>query len=107
MTDGVVRRWEASVRRDDFDDWIGTYRERVLPHVREMDGFRSVAFHANREGDPCRVTVLMEWDDMDAIRRFAGEDPAKAVVPEFMAKFLPECEASATFHDVLLVETKT
>ncbi|MEX0281647.1 MAG: hypothetical protein AB3N13_10740 [Arenibacterium sp.] len=102
----VVRRWEAKVARSDLSDWVATYRERVLPNVREIDGFESVTFLASREGDPAPVTVLMRWRDMDAIKSFAGEDPAKTVLPDFMARFLPDYDARATFHDELLLETK-
>ena len=56
--------------RADLDGWVSTYRERVLDHVKGVDGFQSVAFHAEREGDPCKVTVLMKWDDMGAVKQF-------------------------------------
>lgn len=104
MTGCVVRRWEARVARSDLDGWVATYRDRVLGHVRTVDGFQSVAFHAERDGDPCRVTVFMKWDDMDAVKRFAGNDPAKAVIPDFMQPFLLDTDKRATFHDEILFE---
>lgn len=102
----VVRRWEAKVVRSDLADWVATYRQKVLPNVRKIDGFESVTFLANREGDPASVTVLMRWRDMGAIKRFAGENPAKTVLPDFMARFLTDHDERATFHDELLLETK-
>ena len=107
MTGCVVRKWEARVARADLEGWVATYRERVLDNVKQVDGFQSVAFHANRDGDPCDVTVLMKWDDMDAIKRFAVEDPAKAVIPDFMQPFLVDADARATFHDEILLEART
>ena len=104
MTGRVVRRWEARVARANLDGWVATYRDRVLDKVKEVDGFQSVAFHADREGDPCKVTVLMKWDDMDAVKRFAGDDPATAVIPDFMQPFLIDADARATFHDEILLE---
>jgi len=92
------------MRRADIGAWLETYRARVLPHVKEVAGFRSVTFHAAREGDPCRVTVVTRWDDMGAVRRFAGDDPARTVLPDFMAPFFPDDGAEASFHDEVLLE---
>ena len=106
MSGCVVRRWEARVVRSDLDGWVATYRDRVLQNVKQVDGFQSVAFHAERSGDPCKVTVLMKWDDMDAVIRFAGDDPEKAVIPDFMQPYLIDCDPTATFHDEILLEAK-
>ncbi|GAB5449123.1 antibiotic biosynthesis monooxygenase [Gymnodinialimonas sp.] len=105
MSDVVVRKWEATVARANLAQWVQTYRARVLEAVRRVEGFRDVTFLAEREADPCRVTVLMTWESMDAIRRFAGEDPAKTVLPDFMVPFFATHDARATFHDRLLLET--
>ncbi|OAN75867.1 hypothetical protein A8B78_15615 [Jannaschia sp. EhC01] len=107
MSGPVVRKWEASIARADIAGWVKTYRDRVLDHVRAVPGFQDVTFLAERDDDPCRVTVLMTWDDMDAIRAFAGDDPAQTVLPDFMAPFFPDYDTRATFHDRVLVETAT
>lgn len=104
MSGCVVRRWEATVARDDLDGWVATYRDRVLDKVKSEDGFQSVAFHSEHEGDPCKVTVLMKWRDMEAVKRFAGDDPAKAVIPDFMQPYFIDADARATFHDEILLE---
>ncbi|WP_370401796.1 hypothetical protein [Sulfitobacter sp. JB4-11] len=106
MKDAVIRKWCATVRRADLDSWIETYRTRVLDNVKRIDGFRSVTFLAERETEPCPVTVLMEWEDMEAITRFAGDDPARAVIPDFMAQFFVNADAHAGFHDVILQEAR-
>ena len=106
MTGPVMRRWEAKVARADLDGWVETFRARVLTEMSKMDGFQSITFHAAREGDPCQVTVLSAWRDMDAIRAFAGDEPAKTYLPDFMAPFFAEHDGLATFHDVILMESR-
>ena len=107
MTGPVVRKWEATVARADVEDWVATYRERVLPGMRKVAGFRGVRFLVERDCDPCAVTVLTTFDDMDAVRRFAGDDPARTVLPDFMARFFPSFEKRARFYDLVLAETTT
>lgn len=104
MSGPVVRIWRATIARGDIDDWVATYRARVLPDMRRVEGFRGVRFLVDRTGDPCAVTVLTTFDDMDAVRRFAGDDPGRTVLPDFMARFFPSYDARATFHEQVLAE---
>jgi heme-degrading monooxygenase HmoA len=104
MTGAVVRRWEATIARRDIARWIDTFRDRVFPAMRAIEGFLGIRILAGREGDPCLVTVLTSWRDMHAVRRFSGDDPGRAVLPDFMAPFFADADARATFHDELMVE---
>jgi hypothetical protein len=72
--------------------------------MRDVEGFCGITVHAEREGDPCRLTVMTAWDDMEAVKRFAGQAPAKTVMPDFMAPFFPSYDGEATFHDEVLLE---
>ena len=104
MSEAVVRRWEATVARDDLNAWVETFRDRVLPNMRALDGFRDVTFLAKRDQDPCHVIVLTKWRDMAAIISFAGENAAKTVLPDFMARFFKTHDVVATFYDEILRE---
>ena len=106
MNGAVVRRWEATVARDDLTAWAETFHSRVLPKMRAVDGFRDVAFLARRDEDPCHVVVLTGWRDMAAVAAFAGQDAAKAVLPDFMARFFRAYDAEATFYDEILREDR-
>ncbi len=72
--------------------------------MSNVPGFRGISIHAERDTDPCRVTVQTTWDSMEAIQAYAGDDPAKAVVPDFMAGFLLEYDAEASFHIELMLK---
>ncbi len=106
MSRPVVRRWKASIARGDVEEWLDTFKARAFPHMRAVEGFLGIRILVSRQGDPCRATVLTSWQDMEAVRRYAGQDPARTVMPDFMAKFFPEYEAQATFHDEVMVELK-
>ncbi|MFD1158258.1 antibiotic biosynthesis monooxygenase [Roseovarius aestuarii] len=104
MSSAVVRRWEATVARDDLTACVETFRERVLPNMRAIDGFRDATFLARRDEDPAHLIVLTKWRDMAAVVAFAGDQAAKAVVPDFMAGFFKTQDAEATFYDQILRE---
>ena len=105
MTGAIARRWEGVVKRADLKDWVGTFRERVLPGMRAIDGWRGVSFLCEQTGDPCRVSVTTMWKDEAALRNFSGDNLTRAVVPDFMARFFVEYDADATLHTELFLET--
>jgi len=104
MSGPIVRRWEAKVPRGRIGAWLETFRSRALPGMKAMDGFHGISIQGALNGDPCEVTVLSTWEDETAIRRYAGEDTIRAVVPDFMEPFLVEYDPGATLHEELLLE---
>ena len=72
--------------------------------MQALDGFLNVTFLARRDGEPCQVKVQTRWRDMAAITAFAGETPAKTVLPDFMAPFFKTYDDEASFYDEVLQE---
>ncbi|QJF50847.1 antibiotic biosynthesis monooxygenase [Roseobacter ponti] len=104
MTDALVRRWEAVIARDDVDPWLSTFRNRVYPAMRAVEGFRGITVHTERGSDPCRIAVVTRWKDIAAVKRIAGDVPEKTFLPDFMVPFFPAWDKEASFHDEVLSE---
>ena len=64
----------------------------VLPELRRIAGHRGAKVLRRTEGNGTEFLVLTFWDSMDAIRRFAGADPERAVVE-------PEAQAVLSDYD--------
>ena len=105
MSGIVVRHWQAQVLRADLEAWIATFRARALPGMKAVEGWLGISIDAARTDDPCAVTVTTRWKDEAALRRYAGDAPAKAVVPDFMSPFLVSFDPEATFRDELVMES--
>ena len=105
MMADVVRRWEARAPMAAIDAWLAQFHERVIPNYLAAEGFRWVRVLVSQDGDPRCVTVLTAWDDMDAVKRFAGPNPDSAVMPEWVAKLMPDHDSFATHYDEVLAET--
>ena len=104
MTDAVMRKWEAQIARSDIPVWKEAFMARVLPVMRDIDGFGGISVLASQDSDPCKMTVLTRWKDMAAIKALAGDDPAKTYLPDFMEPFFPSYDERATFHDEVVLE---
>ncbi len=73
----IARTWFGTSRPDSGDAYLAHLESVVLPEIRQIDGHRGAYVLRDRRA----FQVVTLWESMDAIRRFAGDDPEVAVVP--------------------------
>ena len=99
----IARTWRARATEEGLERYRRHFEERVVPALEGIDGFRHARLLAAPSSDGLReILVISEWDDMAAVRRFAGEEPSRAVVDPEAAAALAGFEADATHHEVLV-----
>ncbi|HUP14754.1 MAG TPA: antibiotic biosynthesis monooxygenase [Acidimicrobiia bacterium] len=104
--DGViVRIWHGWASRDQLDGYPAHFRNRVVPVLRELDGFREATLLRREDGAFVEFTVLTAWTSMKAISAFAGQDPSKAVVEPEAVAALDHFDTHATHHQTMANET--
>jgi hypothetical protein len=88
----IARRWHGRVPNALAEEYLRLMREVALPDYRGTPGNRGAWCLSRVEGDVTHVEMLTLWDDVDAIRRFAGDDVAVAKYYDFDDDFLLEKE---------------
>jgi heme-degrading monooxygenase HmoA len=83
----IARLWRgAAADRRNADAYVRHLRTNVVPELAAIPGYREVRLMRREEGGRTEFLVMTLWESMDAIRRFAGDDPERAVVePEARA----------------------
>ncbi len=76
----VIRFWRGRAASDRADRYRGHFASAVMPKLRHIEGFVSGALLERRLDDRVEFLVMTEWASWEAIRRFAGDDPTRAVV---------------------------
>jgi heme-degrading monooxygenase HmoA len=78
--------WKGNATPEKADKYIHHATKNVFPELRAIAGHRG-AYLLRRAGKAAvEFVVLTLWDSMDAVRRFAGAQPEKALVaPEAQA----------------------
>ena len=82
----IVRQWRAWASPANADQYEQHFREHVIPHLKEIDGF--VRAHLLRRDNYGIIELIVQshFESIDAIRAFAGEQFSHAVVaPEAKA----------------------
>ena len=83
----IARLWRgATADQRKPHAYVLHLRTNVVPELVAIPGYRDVRLLRREEGGRTEFLVMTLWDSMEAIRRFAGENPERAVVePEARA----------------------
>lgn len=76
----IARRWRGWVATERAQEYVGYLEKTGLTEYAETPGNLG-AYCLMRDLDDGRteVVTLSFWESMDAVRRFAGDDPERAV----------------------------
>ncbi len=74
----ILRSWRGAVRPGDAERYLAHQSETGVRDYRETEGNRGVLVLSRPQGDLVEVITLTLWDSLDAVRRFAGDDPEQA-----------------------------
>jgi heme-degrading monooxygenase HmoA len=102
----IVRSWSGHATATGGERYVAYFRNILLPKLLSLDGHRGamVLTQGANEGEEVEVTVRTFWDSMASIRRFAGADPAAAVVEPEAETLLKRFDARVKHFEVLVDE---
>lgn len=96
----IARLWRAvALNQASADAYVRHLTTNVVPVLRTIEGHRGVRVLQRRE-NTVEILVMTFWDSFDAIRRFAGEDPERAVVEPEARAVLSEFDAFVRHYAV-------
>jgi heme-degrading monooxygenase HmoA len=97
----IARRWHGRVSAAKAEEYLQLMKHVGLPDYRSTQGNRGAWCLHRRDGDVVHVEMFTLWDDLDAIRRFAGDELLKAKYYDFDPDFLLEIEPEVTHFEVI------
>jgi hypothetical protein len=97
----IARRWHGRVPNALAERYLALMRDVALPDYRGTRGNRGAWCLSRAEGDVTHVEMLTFWDDLDAVRRFAGEDVEAAKYYDFDADYLIEKEPRVLHYEAV------
>jgi hypothetical protein len=98
----IVRTWSARATKSRAEAYSAYFEKTLLPQLRQLSGFSGAFLLARDDGGLVELTAHTLWASLDAIRAFARDDIATAVVePEALA-VLQHSDSTVVHRDVLL-----
>jgi heme-degrading monooxygenase HmoA len=74
----IARIWRGRTAASRSDEYVSFLERTGLKDYAETEGNRGVLLLRRVSGGIAEFTTLTLWDSMDAVRRFAGEEPERA-----------------------------
>ena len=96
----IARIWEGRVPARKAEAYLTLMEEVALPEYRGTPGNLGAWRLHRTEGEVVVVQMLTLWEDIEAVKRFAGDDPAKAHYYDFDADYLLEMVPEVTHFEV-------
>jgi heme-degrading monooxygenase HmoA/uncharacterized protein YciI len=88
----ILRMWRGNTTPQKSRDYVEHVTSKVLTALQAIDGHRGAYLLRRSVDDAVEFVVLTLWESMDAVRKFAGPKPEKAVVE-------PDARAALTDFD--------
>jgi heme-degrading monooxygenase HmoA len=93
--------WRAQSTVEKADQYVRHATTKVFPALRVIDGHRGAYLLRHTLGDTVELLVLTLWESMDAIQKFAGAEPTRAVVEPDALPALTWFDDFVTHFDVI------
>ncbi len=98
----IVRTWSARATEDGARDYHAYFAGTLLPQLRRIPGFKGAYLLARDANGTVELTAHTLWESTDAIRAFAGDDIATAVVEPEARAYLRDIDPTVSHRTVLL-----
>jgi heme-degrading monooxygenase HmoA len=98
----IVRTWHGWTVPGNADTYEALLKEEIFVGIRDrhIPGFQSIQLLRRDVGPEVEFLTLMEFDSLEAVRKFAGEDYEAAVVPEKARAVLSHFDARSQHYEV-------
>ena len=96
----IARIWRGAVKPEDADEYVAYVQETGIKHYRSIPGNRGAWVLRRPLGSLTEIVTFSLWDDMDAVRAFAGDEPTRAVYYPEDNRFLVERDSIVEHYDV-------
>ena len=101
----ISRVWHGWTAPEHADAYEAMLRAEILPGIHRVAGFRGATLLRRPDGDEVEFVTITRFDDLDAVRRFAGDDYEVAVIAPGARPLLRHFdERSAHYETVLAID---
>ena len=97
----ISRHWRGLAKAERADDYLAHLRADTLPQLSTIAGFIDAQILKRAVQEGVEFLIVTQWDSLQAIQRFAGEDAERAVVPDVVQDMMIEYDQTVRHYEVL------
>ncbi len=96
----IARIWHGTTAIEHFEEYTELMKTIAIPDYSKTPGFKDLTFLRSKISGVAHFTLITYWDNLEVIKKFAGEDYTKAKYYPEDRKYLLEFEAEVAHHEV-------
>jgi heme-degrading monooxygenase HmoA len=98
----ISRIWHGWTTAGNADAYEALLKNEIFAgiHDRQIRGFKGIQLLRREAGEKIEFVTIMEFDSLDAVREFAGEDYEAAVVPEKARALLSRFDGRSSHYEI-------
>jgi heme-degrading monooxygenase HmoA len=97
----IARHWTGVVREEMASSYVRHLQEDTFKQLQQIAGFIKASILQRNIGTGVEFLIVTEWESMEAIKKFAGNDPNMAVVPEVAQKMMIRFDKVVRHYEVM------
>jgi heme-degrading monooxygenase HmoA len=97
----ISRQWRGIAKRSDADRYISHLRAETFPQLAAIPGFIDASILRREVAEGIEFQIVTTWESLEAIRKFAGENAQRAVVPEKVEKMMVSYDRAVDHFEVV------
>jgi antibiotic biosynthesis monooxygenase (ABM) superfamily enzyme len=99
----IARIWHGWATPANADEYEALLGREVFVEIqgRQIPGFRKIQLLRRAAGDEVEFVTVMEFDSLESVREFAGEDYEVAVVPERARALLSRFDERSQHYEIV------
>lgn len=98
----ISRQWTGLVKAECADAYVEHLQHETFAAIRRLPGFVSASILRRAVPQGVEFLIVTTWNSLDAIRAFAGDDVARAVVPEAAQAMMVEYDRTVRHFEVVV-----
>lgn len=96
----ISRQWKGILIKGKENQYIQFLRNTVFKEMETIEGFVSAQILHNEIDEGTEFMIITEWENLEVIKKFAGENLEAAVVEEFVQKIMIRYDRTVRHYEV-------
>jgi heme-degrading monooxygenase HmoA len=98
----ISRIWHGWTTPENADTYETLLKQEIFPEIasKNVSGYRSIQLLRRPLSHETEFITIMQFDSLEAVRQFAGEDYEKSYVPAKARKVLSRHDARSQHYEI-------
>jgi len=98
----IYRIWHGWTKPEDADVYENLLKAEIFPTIasKNVSGYRGIQLLRRQLSDEVEFITIMEFDSLDAVKQFAGDDYEKSYVPDKARNVLSRHDERSQHYEI-------